>query len=436
MNLNYRSYLHFDKKLPIRKAKKYLKDLSHHEYLPFITYEIPKHKWDNNHIYLKESRIISICSHKDNYVYQYFNNKINNQYEAYIRNIDIDKNICAFRKKIGKCNVDFAKEALTYITSHDSCYVIIADISKFFDNLDHKILKNNLKKVLNVTELSADIYKMFKSITKTSYLTIDDIYQILKQEGFCISISQKKNLYKDINEFGKKYNWQTILTKEMFKKYKNTYIKPTKEELKIKSKGIAQGAPISGTLSNIYMIDFDKKVNELVNKLDGKYLRYCDDFLIAIPNFNDSNFNNLINNINSLIKEINLEIKKEKYQLYKYQNKQAINLNNNNKNKRIQFLGLELNDNNEITIRRSTQDRNKNKKLKIIKRLYGNIEDIRTIIYKRTIEDGPIGDYNNYTYGNYQSKVADKIGGQKLKMIKKKEIEFIDKHLKKNQKKS
>lgn len=35
--------------------------------------------------------------------------------------------------------------------------------------------------------------------------------------------------------------------------------------------------------SNIYLIDFDKKINDYVKANNGLYRRYCDDLIIVIP---------------------------------------------------------------------------------------------------------------------------------------------------------
>ena len=161
--------------MSIKEAKIYLKDISNHQYLPFINYNINKNKWNKNHEYIKDYRTISVCSHKDNYVYQYFNNKINPKYEKYIKKNQIAKCVYAFRKGIG-CNINFAGDILNYIKEQKNCYVLVADINKFFDNLDHQILKTNLKKVLNTESLNDNTYKMLKSLMKPSYLNIDDIY--------------------------------------------------------------------------------------------------------------------------------------------------------------------------------------------------------------------------------------------------------------------
>ena len=56
-------------------------------------------------------------------------------------------------------------------------------------------------------------------------------------------------------EFNKK---DIALTPDEFRKFKNGHLKSNKN----KSYGIPQGSPISSILSNIYMIEFDKEMND------------------------------------------------------------------------------------------------------------------------------------------------------------------------------
>ena len=48
------------------------------------------------------------------------------------------------------------------------------------------------------------------------------------------------------------------------------------------TKGIPQGTNLSGTLANIYMLDFDLAIQNFVNNVGGYYRRYSDDILILI----------------------------------------------------------------------------------------------------------------------------------------------------------
>lgn len=46
---------------------------------------------------------------------------------------------------------------------------------------------------------------------------------------------------------------------------------------------IPQGSSISAVYANIYMIDFDKRINDLITSKRGMYRRYCDDIIIIVP---------------------------------------------------------------------------------------------------------------------------------------------------------
>ena len=47
--------------------------------------------------------------------------------------------------------------------------------------------------------------------------------------------------------------------------------------------GIPQGAPISDLLANLYLVDFDTKMNTAARAAGGHYYRYSDDILIIVP---------------------------------------------------------------------------------------------------------------------------------------------------------
>ncbi|OAB33137.1 hypothetical protein PMSD_15605 [Paenibacillus macquariensis subsp. defensor] len=62
---------------------------------------------------------------------------------------------------------------------------------------------------------------------------------------------------------------------------KKIYIKPHSDNF-----GVPQGSAISAVLSNIYMLDFDKIVNDNVTEKNGLYMRYSDDFIVILPKDN------------------------------------------------------------------------------------------------------------------------------------------------------
>ena len=54
-----------------------------------------------------------------------------------------------------------------------------------------------------------------------------------------------------------------------------------------KGKGVPQGLPCSGVLSNIYMMEFDETMAKAAAEVGGLYIRYADDLFLACPNEGD-----------------------------------------------------------------------------------------------------------------------------------------------------
>ena len=66
--------------------------------------------------------------------------------------------------------------------------MFVSDFTSFFDNIDHKILKDNIRKIWfednNTKEsLPEDIYSIYKQITRYSYINFEDIEPILTKNG-------------------------------------------------------------------------------------------------------------------------------------------------------------------------------------------------------------------------------------------------------------
>lgn len=94
--------------------------------------------------------------------------------------------------------------------------------------------------------------------------------------------------------------------------YKNPFY--SKEEKN--RKGIPQGLPISATLANLYLLEFDRKVvEEVVQKRNGYYRRYSDDILIVVP-VGDEDWANEF--ITQLILESKVSISTDKNEIFRF----------------------------------------------------------------------------------------------------------------------
>lgn len=321
-----RNYLHFDKKMSDEKIFEYVLDkdnVAKHSFFPTISYilnerkiarktqkkilrkkilqkrqydntntfkfrrnqirsNIVKKKYSNrlkmrkivlnNSDFKEKPRLINFPSHIDGNIYAYYSKIIGEKYEDFLKAEQLDENIIAFRKvlkknemnrKVSMCNIHFAKNVFDCIELRRNCYVLCLDISGFFDNLNHDILKNMWMQLLNGNKLPKDHYKVFKSLTNYAYVNKDELYKELNLSLNSRRLHKRMDRLCDIKDFRNKVRRNKLIKKNL------------------KLKGIPQGSPISGMLSNMYMMNFDKNVAQKIKEVDGEYFRYCDDMLFV-----------------------------------------------------------------------------------------------------------------------------------------------------------
>ena len=303
-------YTHFDSKKYHTEYEQRVQNVnwvSKHGFYPFIHFEKDLSKYTNDlegNKYIKEkTRDIYYSAHIDRFIYEYYGNRLNNRYNEYLKNNGINRVATAYRNcSPGKCNIHFAKEVFEFIVNSKSAYIMVGDFSKFFDKIEHKYLKEKIKNVLDDNVLDDADYAIFKNITKFSYIEADDI------ESY-------KGLYRrDMKQLDKYF-----LTQE-FQDIKKLYLKKN-----IKDYQIPQGSSISAVYANVYLIDFDKAINDYVTSRRGMYRRYCDDIIIVIPMSSDDIKNNCQEKIESYIFQVkesipNLELNKDKTEHFFYNN--------------------------------------------------------------------------------------------------------------------
>ena len=176
-----RNYLHFDQKKSNKKIFEYVSNkekISEHSFFPTISYFIIEEKISkkqkkilgnklviNKHSYRQKPRLINFPSHIDGNIYAYYSKILELHYSNYLVSNQLESNVIAFRKitenigsnkKRSLCNIDFAKKVFDFIHEKNNCFVLCLDISGFFDNLDHDILKSNWSKLLQEKKLPKD----------------------------------------------------------------------------------------------------------------------------------------------------------------------------------------------------------------------------------------------------------------------------------------
>ncbi|WP_337983035.1 reverse transcriptase/maturase family protein [Lysinibacillus sp. C5.1] len=324
-----KGYKHLDSKKSIEKVKDKIQNpqwVAKHGFYPFMHFEIKFQKYSRKEKRPKEKiRKIFYASHIDSFIYKYYGDKLNNYYNSIVDEMSINEVSTAYRNNLsGKSNIDFAKEVIDFIKVQKNAYIFVADFTNFFDTLDHRYLKEKIRYVLKKATLPDDYYNVFKNITKFSYFIKDTIEAELKTK---YTESEIKDSYK-------------YFTEEEFRAFKHKNIYKNS-----KSYGIPQGAGISSVCSNIYLLDFDEKIQKYTNEQNGLYRRYCDDLIIVIPvegdikEFNYKNHQKFVEDVRRQIP--NLEIQPEKTGNYFYSNNQITDLEF--KKTELDYLGFSFN---------------------------------------------------------------------------------------------
>ncbi|WP_370402887.1 reverse transcriptase domain-containing protein [Tenacibaculum dicentrarchi] len=325
-----------------------------------------------------KNRELYYASHLDSLIYGYYSEILSEKYEDKIKEYDLDEVILAYRSipinpedKEGsnKCNIDFANDTFNYIRKYpeEEFCVIALDIKSFFDELNHKILRNIWMQLLStkenkLTKLPLDHFNVYKHITRFTYVDIVDIFNefqskifIQKRDSKGRLLPRKRAKVSQI-KYLKNQNAVAFCTKKEFYKKKNKlvrntkFIKPNKSIKEDKKKGlpkqygIPQGSPISSLLANAYLLNFDKTINNFIKK-EGIYRRYSDDMVIVCPL---AKKDEILNLAMSEIKKVKLKIQESKTQIFHFKNKQGI-LNCGqefkkeiNPNKNFIYLGFEF----------------------------------------------------------------------------------------------
>lgn len=367
--------------------------ISTHSFAPFI-HRIKKTKKyrkeykegiiQNNGLRKKsiKPRDLYYSTHIDSLIYSYYSYLLTKKYDAILQKENISNFVTAYRKipkksnsKSGKCNIDFANDIFDYIKqkskTNKNQVVIAFDIKGFFDNLNHKKLKQKWCTIINESTLPKHHYQVYKNITKFSYINEDELFGHLKGELIIeryldssrITKEYKKKNIKNlkysksqrvISFCNKKNDLYSIRKAGLIKSNKYIYNNGVKIERKI---GIPQGSPISATLANIYMLDFDIKIIKEIYNLDGIYSRYSDDMVVVCD---VKHKDEVIDKLTKAIKTIcDLEIQAKKTQIFHF-------INNNNQlvcyqefknhstlNRNLEYLGFQF-DGKNVTIKNSS----------------------------------------------------------------------------------
>lgn len=257
-----RRYRHFD--VPVSSdwaAALTPEQVAAHSWSPLLHWikETPRYRLNDQNVMeltVKE-RDIMHASHRDACILTKYSHELTGKLDAWYEVHGLNDAVIAYRS-LGKSNYHFAAIAQAYVREHQSVEAMCFDVTGFFDNIDHQRLKTRLKWLLGVEDLPDDWYRVLRAVTRYSYVHKSDLKahpkfaQRLKQRGAERPLATVKEL-----------------------KAAGIAIRPNPSP-----HGVPQGTPISASLSNLYLADFDLAMKALADDYGALYQRYSDDILV------------------------------------------------------------------------------------------------------------------------------------------------------------
>jgi RNA-directed DNA polymerase len=259
----HRGYRHLDRPVPDSFAEQVQEPafVARHAFSPLIHFikKSKRYKRAQKQTAWKE-RDIMFASHRDACIFSYYSAQLDTALEAAYLRDELDANVIAYRK-LGKGNDTFSADAYRYAVAHAPSIILAFDVTDFFGSLDHKLLKRRLKAKLEAVELPAGWYQVFKAVTRYHYIPSEAL--------------------KADEVFGPRYKIRGPQPIATIAEVKSRGIKihsPTHP-----GRGIPQGTPISATMSNLYLYDFDLQMLRYAREIGAFYRRYSDDILFICP---------------------------------------------------------------------------------------------------------------------------------------------------------
>jgi hypothetical protein len=298
---------------------------------------------------------------------------------------------------------DAIKEIAKYKSKNKGkkLWVSECDMKKFYDTVNHSVIKKHFKKFINKVKLEKpELYDVNAEHLFYSYL---NCYSFNKS---VYPLNNKQDYFSDYNITNGVFEWveEDLLSKH-YKKLNNTKI------------GVPQGGALSGLIANIVLHYSDDIISKCKQK-NLLYLRYCDDMIIMHPNKKvcksaTSKYQKSLLKL-KLVPHVFKDVEKYDSNFWKNKSKNPYKWGEYNKQEIpwIGFVGYELNFNGDIRIRKSSLKKEMSKQIEVINTAFDAIKGNNKRATDKYIEESVIHRLIGMSVGrvamwNYENGIND-----------------------------
>lgn len=275
-----------------------------------------------------KERPLHYANHFDALIMAFYADKLQRLYEIQLKqNIELNACVTAYRKipvesnpEKNKGNIHFAKEVFDEVKKrtniNEEIIVMAFDIKSFFSSLNHSFLYAKWAELIGEKGLPKDHLNVFNAATNFSFIYKNDLKNIglgpkRKFDEKRLATIRNKNGYRAY--FDSPKDFRNHIKEGKIHIYQNTF----KNEDTGEKIGIPQGLPISAVLANLYLLDFDKTIIDLlVEKLNCYYRRYSDDIIIICKKDQMTHVNEIVTRE---MERQDVIISKEKTEIFKFE---------------------------------------------------------------------------------------------------------------------
>ncbi|MFF2319632.1 reverse transcriptase domain-containing protein [Agrobacterium sp. NPDC058088] len=286
-----RRYPHFDPVISVAEAEAVATDPARvvtHTFYPFLKYD---EGWtlfaEKGKHGKRKDRPIRFAARLDSCIFSYYRYLLSGPYEAILQAERLSNSVIAYRRipkhvgSGGQSNIDFALSAVQAIQIQGDCCTIALDISSFFETLDHNRLRDVWAGLLGVSKLPAEHFRVYQAITRYAFVDVVKAYTRLGYYGD--KADRHGKVRPGYLKARKDIPVQLCDGRTFQEKIARSATQSSIIEVNKLGMGVPQGAPLSDLLANAYLLEFDKYLRDICEKLGGCFFRYSDDILVIAP---------------------------------------------------------------------------------------------------------------------------------------------------------